>query len=68
MRELALHVLDLVQNSLRAGARLIEVEIMEDTDLDSLVITRESRSVSSIISTSISRAPARKEFCTRSST
>ncbi|NMB11072.1 MAG: ATP-binding protein [Firmicutes bacterium] len=39
MRELALHVLDLVQNSLRAGARLIEVEIMEDTDLDSLVIT-----------------------------
>ncbi len=39
MRELALHVLDLVQNSLRAGANLIEVEILEDTDLDRLTIT-----------------------------
>ncbi|NLJ86265.1 MAG: ATP-binding protein [Firmicutes bacterium] len=39
MREIALHVLDLVQNSLRAGARLIKVEIVEDTHLDSLVIT-----------------------------
>ncbi len=38
MRELALHVLDLVQNSLRAGARLIEVEILEDIGLDSLMI------------------------------
>jgi len=40
MRELALHVLDLVQNSLRAGARLIQIEILEDTeDLDRLTIT-----------------------------
>ena len=38
MRELALHVLDLVQNSLRAGADLIEVEILENTDLDRLTI------------------------------
>ncbi|NMB46010.1 MAG: ATP-binding protein [Firmicutes bacterium] len=38
MRELALHILDLVQNSLRAGARMIEVEIVEDVDLDSLAI------------------------------
>ena len=41
MRELALHVLDVIQNSLRAGAKLIEVEIVEDTALDSLVITIE---------------------------
>ncbi len=39
MRELALHILDLTQNSLRAGAQLIEVEILEDVGLDSLVIT-----------------------------
>jgi len=39
MRELALHVLDLVQNSLRAGASLIEIEITESTDLDQLTIT-----------------------------
>ncbi|NMB25703.1 MAG: sensor histidine kinase [Firmicutes bacterium] len=41
MRELALHVLDIIQNSLRAGAKLIRVEIIEDTVLDSLVITIE---------------------------
>lgn len=41
MRELALHVLDIIQNSLRAGATLIKVEIVEDTILDSLVITIE---------------------------
>ncbi len=39
MRELALHVLDLVQNSLRAGAQMIKVEILEDTGLDCLEIT-----------------------------
>ncbi|NLK09042.1 MAG: sensor histidine kinase [Firmicutes bacterium] len=38
MRELALHILDIIQNSLRAGAKLIEVEIVEDTRLDTLMV------------------------------
>lgn len=39
VRELSLHILDLVQNSLRAGARLIEVEVVEDSSTDRLIIT-----------------------------
>lgn len=38
MRELALHVLDLVQNSVEAGAGTITLEIVEDTTADRLVI------------------------------
>ncbi|MGE5652957.1 MAG: ATP-binding protein [Bacillota bacterium] len=39
MRELSLHILDLVQNSLTAGAQLIEINVEEDLDLDQLEIT-----------------------------
>lgn len=39
MRELSLHILDLVQNSLTAGAKLIEIEVDEDPALDRLEIT-----------------------------
>lgn len=38
MRELSLHVLDIVQNSLAAGATSIEVEITEDRSRDRLTI------------------------------
>jgi anti-sigma regulatory factor (Ser/Thr protein kinase) len=45
MIEIALHVLDIAQNSTRAGARLIEITIEEDTaaDLLSLEITDDGR-------------------------
>lgn len=39
MEELALHILDLVQNSLAAGATEVVIEIKEDAAGDSLVIT-----------------------------
>lgn len=38
MREIALHILDIVQNSITAGATKIEVNICEDTDLDKLSV------------------------------
>jgi len=38
MREIALHVLDLIQNALRADASRIEVEICENTDRDLLTV------------------------------
>lgn len=38
MKELALHILDIVQNSLRAGADLIEITITEQTIEDKMVI------------------------------
>lgn len=41
MEELALHILDIVQNSVRAGAKLIKVYILEDTAADVLEITIE---------------------------
>jgi hypothetical protein len=41
LRELALHVLDLVENSIRAGAGVIDVEVEEHPDRDLLVITVE---------------------------
>ncbi len=39
MEELSLHVLDIVQNSISAGATLIEVTIIEDQKNDTLTIT-----------------------------
>ncbi len=39
MEELSLHILDIVQNSIAAGATLIEIEIAEDTDADTLTVT-----------------------------
>ena len=39
MRELSLHILDIVQNSITAHADTITVEISEDTDADELKIT-----------------------------
>ncbi len=38
MRELSLHILDLVQNSLEAGANIIKLEIIEDLSADVLLI------------------------------
>ena len=41
MRELALHILDLVENALRAGAGLVEVSVEEEPKRDRLVIRVE---------------------------
>jgi anti-sigma regulatory factor (Ser/Thr protein kinase) len=41
MEELAVHILDIVQNSVRAGAKLIKVYVMEDAAADRLEITIE---------------------------
>lgn len=41
MRELSLHVLDIVQNSITAGATLVAIGVQEDTGSDSLVIRIE---------------------------
>jgi hypothetical protein len=38
MRELALHILDLVQNSIEAGATRVTLEIIEDSKADTLTI------------------------------
>lgn len=38
MRELALHILDLVQNSIEAGANTVRLEIIEDSGQDTLTI------------------------------
>jgi len=38
LRELALHILDLAENSTRAGATLVEIEVAEDRQDDRLVI------------------------------
>ncbi len=38
MEELSLHILDIVENSLRAGAKDVEIRIDEDTAADRLVI------------------------------
>jgi hypothetical protein len=39
MRELSLHILDVLQNSLEAGATLVELTIEEDLTADRLIIT-----------------------------
>jgi hypothetical protein len=39
MRELSLHILDVLQNSLEAGATLVELAIEEDLGADQLVIS-----------------------------
>jgi anti-sigma regulatory factor (Ser/Thr protein kinase) len=38
MEELALHVLDIVQNSIRAGARNVDVTVDEDSENDTITI------------------------------
>ena len=38
MRELALHILDIVENAISAGAKHIEIDIVEDRDADRLTI------------------------------
>lgn len=38
LRELSLHVLDIVENSLNAGATLVTIEVSEDTREDVLII------------------------------
>lgn len=39
MRELALHILDMVENALQADAHRVDLTIMEDLDADRLTIT-----------------------------
>ncbi len=39
MEELSLHILDIVQNSITAGAKLIDVAVVEDNESDELTIT-----------------------------
>ncbi len=39
MRELSLNVMDLVQNSISAGAGRVEISVCEDSKADSMVIT-----------------------------
>ena len=39
MKELSLHILDIAQNSVKAGATLIQITIEEDTVADTLRIT-----------------------------
>lgn len=41
MRELALHILDLVENAIRAGATVIAVSVEESLDADQLALTVE---------------------------
>ena len=41
MRELSLHILDLIENSIRAGASVISVTVVEDPGRDLLAITVE---------------------------
>lgn len=38
MKDLSLHILDIVQNSIRAKARLIRIEIIEKPDSDQMII------------------------------
>ena len=38
MRELALHILDIAENSLNAGATLITIQVSEDTHADRLTV------------------------------
>ncbi len=38
LRELALHILDLAENSLNAGATLVTIEVLEDTRTDRLTL------------------------------
>ena len=39
MKELALHILDLAENSLRAGASFLDITIARDPQADTLAIT-----------------------------
>ena len=41
MKDFALHILDLAQNSLRAGARFIEIHLVEEVENDLLRVTVE---------------------------
>jgi hypothetical protein len=38
LRELALHILDIVENGLNAGATLVTIEVVEDTRADRLTV------------------------------
>lgn len=38
MKDLSMHIMDILQNSTRAGATTIELQILEDTDTDKLTI------------------------------
>jgi hypothetical protein len=41
LREIALHILDLIENSIRAGARVISVSVEQEPERDLLVLTVE---------------------------
>ncbi len=39
MREIALHILDIAQNSVTANAKNVKIEVVEDADTDQLLVT-----------------------------
>ena len=41
MRDLSLHILDVVENSIRAGADLVEISVIEDIEEDMLTLKIE---------------------------
>lgn len=41
MKELSLHILDIVQNSISAGASLVEIEIIQNTNKDEFILQIE---------------------------
>jgi signal transduction histidine kinase len=41
LRELSLHILDLIENALRAGARVVEVSVEEEPERDRLALAVE---------------------------
>lgn len=41
MQDLSLHILDIVENAIRAGGKKIVIEILEDTDCDTLTLSIE---------------------------
>lgn len=55
MKEIALHILDIIQNSVRAGATVIELFILEDPDHDLLkiIISDNGRGMSSEMTNTI---------------
>lgn len=57
MRELSLHILDLIENSIRAGASIVSVSIVENTQKDCLDISVEDNGPGLNVCTEISTDP-----------
>ncbi|HBK61834.1 MAG TPA: ATP-binding protein, partial [Firmicutes bacterium] len=39
MRELSMHILDIAQNSIAAGAKVVRIDVVEDAAADTMTIT-----------------------------